>query len=102
LAVCAILLSPQVPGSNLTPLKVSIGLCASLVLLFLAITFAADIQEPSSHFDSLGLLQILWIFERHPYLSDLLEQVEDPTNYNLRDAGLVKVRLLDALALDDA
>ncbi|KAJ7200828.1 hypothetical protein GGX14DRAFT_659562 [Mycena pura] len=83
-------------------IDVSIGLCACLVLLFLVIILLADIPQPGSPFDNLGLLQMFWMFERHPHLSELLVQVEDPTDYNLREAGLVKVRLLDALASDDA
>jgi hypothetical protein len=48
----------------------------------------------------LGFLQIIWVFEHHPELAEILEQVEEPTNCNLRAAGLVKVRLLDAISLE--
>lgn len=45
----------------------------------------------------MAFFQTIWVFEQHPELSDILEQVEDPTDYNLRAVGLVKVRVLDAL-----
>jgi hypothetical protein len=75
----------------------SIGLGASIVLFILAVTFSACNSKSNSSLTSLGLLQIIWLFEHHPELSEILENVEDPTDYNLRTAGLVKVRLADAL-----
>ncbi|KAJ7901395.1 hypothetical protein B0H13DRAFT_1883072 [Mycena leptocephala] len=77
-------------------LDVSIGLGASTLLLILAITFSASTRISKSCLNSLGLLQIIWVFEHHPELSGILEQVENPTDFNLRVAGLVKVRLSDA------
>jgi hypothetical protein len=45
---------------------------------------------------TLGLLHIIQLFQHHPDLAEILEQVEEPTDHNLRVARLVKVRLLDA------
>jgi hypothetical protein len=81
----------------LTLLQVSIGLGASILLLILAIMFSAGTHNSNPHLSSMGFLQIIWVFEHHPELSEILEQVEDPTEYNLRAAGFVKVRLLDAM-----
>ncbi|KAJ7910800.1 hypothetical protein B0H13DRAFT_1876399 [Mycena leptocephala] len=75
----------------------SMGLGASIVLLILAITFSARKSRSNHILTSLGFLQIIWVLEHHPALSEILEYVEDPTDYNLRTAGLVKVRLADAL-----
>lgn len=41
----------------------------------------------------MGLLHIIWLFRSHPELESQLEQVEDPTDHNLRDAGMVRVQL---------
>ncbi|KAJ6557636.1 hypothetical protein B0H19DRAFT_1261241 [Mycena capillaripes] len=83
---------------DLSPWAVSLGLGASLILLVLAILFCgtANIRVSRTSLNSMGLLQTLWIFQHHPELSGILEHVEDPTDYRLRAAGLVKVRLLDA------
>jgi hypothetical protein len=78
-------------------LQVSIGLGVSVLLLILAIGFSTDTDIPNSCLNTMGFLQILWVFEHHLELSEILEQVEEPTDYNLRVAGLVKVRLLDVL-----
>jgi hypothetical protein len=68
-----------------------------MLLLLLAITFSAGTRSSKPGLSGMGFLQIIWVFEHHPELSGILEQVEDPTDYNLRVAGLVKVRLSDAL-----
>ena len=55
-------------------------------------------NPPLAH---LGLLQIIWIFEHHPGLHKILEQVEDPTDDNLRLAGVVNVCLADAFKSEE-
>ncbi|KAJ7331076.1 hypothetical protein DFH08DRAFT_940256 [Mycena albidolilacea] len=81
-------------------LNAAIGLGASMLLLILAIMFSAGTHSSNPHLSSMGFLQIIWVFEHHPELLEILEQVEDPTDYNLRAAGLVKVRLFDAIQLE--
>ncbi|KAJ6525229.1 P-loop containing nucleoside triphosphate hydrolase protein [Mycena vulgaris] len=44
----------------------------------------------NSPLSGLGFLQIVWLLQHHPDLSDIIEQIENPTDYNLRVAGLVK------------
>ncbi|KAF7375766.1 hypothetical protein MSAN_00466200 [Mycena sanguinolenta] len=82
---------------DLNPLAVSIGLGASLMLLALAITVygTSDIRTPPSSLKSMGVLQTIWVFRHHPELSEILDDMEDPTDHGLRAAGMVKVRLLD-------
>ncbi|KAJ7111265.1 hypothetical protein C8R44DRAFT_856600 [Mycena epipterygia] len=75
---------------DISRLAVSIGLGASVLLLILAITFSADSDDENTCLNDMGLLQICWVFNHHPELSDILEQVENPTDFNLREAGLVK------------
>ncbi|KAJ7128681.1 hypothetical protein C8R44DRAFT_733006 [Mycena epipterygia] len=77
-------------------LAVSLGLGASLLALMLVVAFSTGHGSKTS-LNGIGLLHIMWLFKHHPELSEIIEQVEDPTNYNLRVAGLAKTRLLDAL-----
>ncbi|KAJ7142615.1 hypothetical protein C8R44DRAFT_725953 [Mycena epipterygia] len=81
---------------NISLLAVSFGLCASILMLILSITMSVGGDRPVGYLNGLGLLQIIWVFQHHPELSQILQQVEDPTDYNLRVAGLVTVRLADA------
>jgi hypothetical protein len=41
-----------------------------------------------------GILHAIWLYRNHPELETLLEQVEHPTDDNLRAAGLVQTRLV--------
>jgi hypothetical protein len=63
--------------------------------MVLAIRFMAGGRRAKTTLSGMGLLQTIWVFQHHPELSEILESVEDPTDYNLRAAGLVKVRLMD-------
>ncbi|KAJ7779198.1 hypothetical protein B0H16DRAFT_1711546 [Mycena metata] len=83
---------------NISLLAASIGLGASVGLLWLLIIFSAGAANAGkSGLTSLGFLQTMWIFHHHPELSAILEDAEEPTKKNLRTAGMVKVRLADAL-----
>ncbi|KAJ7649984.1 hypothetical protein FB45DRAFT_1017396 [Roridomyces roridus] len=90
-------LSQIVPAARLemSPFAVSIGLGASLVALILGIYFATGPLGPKSHLNSLGLLQIIWVTHHHPDLKDIFDEANDETDA-LREAGMVKVRLVDA------
>ncbi|KAJ7189508.1 hypothetical protein GGX14DRAFT_609220 [Mycena pura] len=85
---------------NMSLPAVSIGLAGSIVLLVLSGWIFIGTNNSIPPFARLGLLQIIWIFEHHPELHEILEQVDDPTDDNLRSAGLVNVCLADAFASD--
>ncbi|KAF7341200.1 hypothetical protein MVEN_01855200 [Mycena venus] len=80
---------------NLNRLGISLGLGASIILFCLSITFYPDAGTPKTVLSSMGLLQVIWLFQHHPELREIIEQAEKTTEYGLRIAGLVKVRLLD-------
>ncbi|KAJ6525232.1 hypothetical protein DFH09DRAFT_1095708 [Mycena vulgaris] len=84
--VSAARLDPK-PQMNLW--AASIGLGVSLLLLSLAVMFSIETTS-NSPLSGLGFLQIVWLLQHHPDLSDIIEQIENPTDYNLRVAGLVK------------
>ena len=82
-------------------MQVLIGLAGSIILLVLIgwISFGTNSSNPP--LARLGLLQIIWVFEHHPELLEIVEQVDDPTDNNLRSAGLVNVCLADAFPSEE-
>ncbi|KAJ7198897.1 hypothetical protein B0H12DRAFT_1291944 [Mycena haematopus] len=44
--------------------------------------------------DGTGILHTIWLYRNHPELGRMLEQVEHPTDENLRAAGMVRTRLV--------
>ncbi|KAJ6479803.1 hypothetical protein C8R45DRAFT_1006019 [Mycena sanguinolenta] len=75
------------------------GLVASLFLTIISlrfINFRADTASTGNdhEIDGMGFLQAIWLFRHHPELEITLEQVEDPTDDNLRRAGMVHIRLV--------
>ncbi|KAJ7200664.1 hypothetical protein B0H12DRAFT_1081175 [Mycena haematopus] len=94
------------PGENATAneqstetrLDISTGLVASIVLMLLSLEhllFRPDeITEQDIPIDGTGLLHVIWLYRSHPELELLLEQVEQPTDDNLRVAGMVRTRLV--------
>ncbi|KAJ7019086.1 hypothetical protein C8F04DRAFT_353328 [Mycena alexandri] len=82
---------------DMSVVAVSIGLGASIVLLILAITLSTHQNQSILSMYCLGFLHIIWVFQHHPKLSQVLEQVEEPNDCNLRAAGLVTVRLSDVV-----
>ncbi|KAJ7187468.1 hypothetical protein GGX14DRAFT_581047 [Mycena pura] len=68
---------------------VSIGLAGSILLFVLIGWISIGTNNSNPPLARLGLLQIIWIFEHHPELDEIFEQVDDPTDDNLRSAGSV-------------
>ncbi|KAJ7204828.1 hypothetical protein GGX14DRAFT_569409 [Mycena pura] len=87
---------------NLSGIAISVGLVASLLLCILSVCLvppSRDLRHWSA-IDGAGFLQAIWLYQHHPQLDTLLHQVDDPTEENLRRAGMVRVRLADAVMLD--
>jgi hypothetical protein len=42
----------------------------------------------------MGILHAIWLYRNHPELEMLMEQVDHPTEANLREAGMVRTRLI--------
>ncbi|KAJ7892194.1 hypothetical protein B0H13DRAFT_1886843 [Mycena leptocephala] len=75
---------------DISLLAVSLGLASSIALLVISITPFTAAGYSTTALDKMGLLQAMWVFHHHPDLSEILEQVEDPTDHNLRVAGLIE------------
>ncbi|KAJ7454393.1 hypothetical protein FB451DRAFT_1408310 [Mycena latifolia] len=83
---------------DLSIIAVAAGLAASIALMLLSLPCsllkhgAHDDREPP--IDGTGTLHTIWLYRNHPELETLLEQVEHPTDHNLREAGMVRTRLV--------
>ncbi|KAJ7614555.1 hypothetical protein FB45DRAFT_1110374 [Roridomyces roridus] len=75
-------------------------LVVSLVLLGLSFRFSrlGRREAGATKIDGLDVLQIIWLYRDHPELAAILEQVQIPTDVNLRRAGMFRVQLIDGIA----
>ncbi|KAJ7795065.1 hypothetical protein B0H14DRAFT_116666 [Mycena olivaceomarginata] len=75
------------------------GLAAvALFLLSLRYSFFPKSHKPETDnpIDGTGVLQAIWLYRNHPELETQLVQVDNPTETNLRKAGMVRTRLVGA------
>ncbi|KAJ7485643.1 hypothetical protein FB451DRAFT_1392373 [Mycena latifolia] len=84
---------------DLSIIAIASGLAVSVALLLVSLQFS-HVRHNAGHerdvlIDGTGILHAIWMYRNHPELEALLEQVEFPTNENLRQAGKVKTRLVD-------
>ncbi|KAJ7916653.1 hypothetical protein B0H13DRAFT_1870988 [Mycena leptocephala] len=74
------------------------GLAASIILLYLSVQFlcfAKAKQGPlAAEVDGVDMLQTIWLYRDHSELAACLKQVEYPTDLNLRQAGMVRIKLI--------
>ncbi|KAJ7429478.1 hypothetical protein B0H11DRAFT_2406012 [Mycena galericulata] len=78
-------------------LEVSAGLAISVVLIFLSLWLQRGSENNKDMpINGTGILHAIWLYRNHPELETLLEQVEHPTDGNLRAAGMVRTRLVGA------
>ncbi|KAJ7207169.1 hypothetical protein GGX14DRAFT_543674 [Mycena pura] len=74
---------------DLSEIAVIGGLAASVVLTLLTLPFAIFHKDRDDiMIDGVGILHAIWAYRNHPELEILLEQVEHPTEDNLREAGM--------------
>ncbi|KAJ7488338.1 hypothetical protein FB451DRAFT_1227035 [Mycena latifolia] len=84
---------------DLNIIAVGTGLGASVFLLLLSLptslflTATKNGQGENVTIDGTGMLHAIWLYRNHPELQAALDQVEHPTNKNLRKAGMVRTRL---------
>ncbi|KAJ6533520.1 hypothetical protein B0H19DRAFT_1080932 [Mycena capillaripes] len=80
---------------HISKIPVSIGAAASAILLLLAVKFCCHAGGPKTSLNGTGLLHMMWLFKDHPDLAEQLENMDNPTDANLRAAGMIQVQLLD-------
>jgi hypothetical protein len=67
------------------------------VLLLVSLHFSHrhnSSEREENIIDGTGILHAIWLYRNAPELQALLRQVEHPTDRNLREAGMVKTRLV--------
>ncbi|KAJ6568910.1 hypothetical protein B0H19DRAFT_1373327 [Mycena capillaripes] len=78
---------------TLNIIAVVVGLAATIVLALVSLRFSLFHKISRDHedvtIDGAGILHTIWLYRNQPELQTILEQVEDPTNNNLRKAGMV-------------
>jgi hypothetical protein len=65
-----------------------------MLLALPSLLFEQGSDERNPSVNGTGILHTIWMCRNHPELDALLEQVEHPTDDNLRAAGLVQTRLV--------
>ncbi|KAJ7115671.1 hypothetical protein C8R44DRAFT_793142 [Mycena epipterygia] len=82
---------------ELSIISVSTGLAASVTLILLSLLMQRGAKDDKDlPIDGTGMLHSMWLYRNHPELETLLENVEHPTDDNLRAAGMVRTRLVGA------
>ncbi|KAJ7733529.1 hypothetical protein B0H16DRAFT_1468119 [Mycena metata] len=79
-------------------LDITAGLTTSFVLALLSlpsIIFNKRVDQREIPIDGTGMLHAIWLYRNSPELETELEQVENPTDANLREAGMVRVNWAD-------
>jgi hypothetical protein len=83
--------------------QVAVGLAVSIGLLLLSLPtsvfYKGSNDDKDMPIDAIGLLHAIWMYRNHAELEALLPQVEDPTVHNLREAGMVRTRLVSRVDL---
>ncbi|KAJ6491138.1 hypothetical protein C8R45DRAFT_928965 [Mycena sanguinolenta] len=80
---------------QLSIIAASAGLVVSIVLMAVALPLLQGSEfDKDLPVDGTGILHTLWLYRDQPDLQQKLEQVEHPTDENLRAAGTVRVRLI--------
>ncbi|KAJ7238348.1 hypothetical protein B0H12DRAFT_1254229 [Mycena haematopus] len=86
---------------DLSIIAVAAGLAVSIALTLISLPSTVLLRHTSTTkgdsdipIDGTGLLHTIWLYRSHPELETLLEQVEHPTDADLRRAGMVQTTLL--------
>ncbi|KAJ6474239.1 hypothetical protein C8R45DRAFT_1160467 [Mycena sanguinolenta] len=82
---------------EMNTLAILVGLATSIALAGLSLRYSLFHKIPQGTediaIDGTGILHTIWLYRNHPELPTLLEQIELPTETNLRRAGMVDLRL---------
>ncbi|KAJ7762995.1 hypothetical protein B0H16DRAFT_504567 [Mycena metata] len=83
---------------DLSIIAITAGLTATIILALLSLPPVILNKTPQREIpiDGTGMLHAIWLYRNSPELETELEQVEHPTDENLRQAGMVRVRWADS------
>ncbi|KAJ7605865.1 hypothetical protein B0H17DRAFT_1154178 [Mycena rosella] len=77
---------------------VSAGLIIAIIISILCCTITLAPSKLTVQVPGTGLLHLIWLYLYHPDLLHLLRNVKEPTEDNLRSAGLVTVEFSEAIS----
>ncbi|KAJ7025829.1 hypothetical protein C8F04DRAFT_1268813 [Mycena alexandri] len=80
---------------DLSIIAIATGLAASIVLALLSlpsVILNKTVGQKEIPINGTGMLHAIWLYRNNPKLDMELEQVEHPTERNLRQAGMVRVK----------
>ncbi|KAJ6522469.1 hypothetical protein B0H19DRAFT_1386647 [Mycena capillaripes] len=87
---------------ELSIIAISSGLALSVALMVVSLPLLRGFgssKQPS--INGTGMLHAIWLYRNNPDLHRMMEQVEYPTDENLRAAGMVRTRLVRRGAVDE-
>ncbi|KAF7367978.1 hypothetical protein MSAN_00863400 [Mycena sanguinolenta] len=80
---------------ELSIIAVSAGLVVSIVLMAVSLPLLrGSVSDDNLPINGTGILHAIWLYRNHPELHRMLEQVDHPTDENLRAAAMVRTRLV--------
>ncbi|KAJ7580626.1 hypothetical protein C8J56DRAFT_1102888 [Mycena floridula] len=74
---------------SINMLQVYFGLATSIFLLALAMP--GILNKNDVKVDSAGILQVIWLLQEHPEIQQAITRVQDPSDAELRKAGMTEV-----------
>lgn len=84
------------PFLNINVIPASVGLITSIILLVLSFFLTYDSGVGGQPIvGSCGILQAIWLSDKHRDVRDIVAGVKDPSSLNLRKAGLIEVTFGD-------
>lgn len=74
-------------------MQIALGFGTSLLLSMLCISLLHRAVKEKGVIEASGILHNIWLWRSHPRLRSLLSDIKQPTEVNLRTAGLIPVQL---------
>ncbi|KAJ6536900.1 hypothetical protein B0H19DRAFT_1382740 [Mycena capillaripes] len=85
---------------HLSIIVVIIGLLAYTSLTALSVSYCKDQIGSNVPLAGFGFLHTIWLFHNHPDLDVVLPRVDDPTDRNLREAGMIPIKLGESVGVE--
>lgn len=73
----------------------------SVALMAVSLPLLRGFGSSNPPISGTGMLHAIWLYRNNPDLQRMMEQVEYPTDENLRAVGMVRTRLVRHGAIDE-
>lgn len=71
--------------------QILVGMAASVALLLLAVPHLRQAVGHGHSLDGTGILHVIWLFRNNPEWAEVIPQINDPTEQELRAAAIMEV-----------